>query len=71
MALNLEMVKREVIKPASPPSSHDHLRSNIQLSFFDLSCPSTYVPIIFFYNGNAIYEEELFGVFLVLVESTI
>lgn len=60
MALNLKVVRREVIKPALPPSSHDRLRS-IQLSFFDLSCPSTYVPIIFFYDGDSMSPEIISG----------
>ncbi|KAJ0260436.1 hypothetical protein HA466_0066390 [Hirschfeldia incana] len=45
--LKLEMMGREVIKPATP-SPHDHL----QLSIVDFCCPAVYVSIIFLYNSE-------------------
>ncbi|KAG7547486.1 Transferase [Arabidopsis suecica] len=48
MEAKLEVVGREVIKPASP-APHDRL----QLSFFDVSCPAVYVSTIFFYQSVA------------------
>ncbi|ESQ55998.1 hypothetical protein EUTSA_v10025191mg [Eutrema salsugineum] len=46
MELKLEVVGREVIKPASP-APHDCL----PLSLFDLSCPAVYVSTIFFFKA--------------------
>uniref|UniRef100_A0A1J3E586 BAHD acyltransferase n=1 Tax=Noccaea caerulescens TaxID=107243 RepID=A0A1J3E586_NOCCA len=47
MELKLKVIRREVIKPASP-SPRDHL----QLSILDLSCPAIYVSTIFFYKAE-------------------
>ncbi|VVA98935.1 unnamed protein product [Arabis nemorensis] len=49
--VKLEVVRREVIKPASP-SPHDRL----QLSIFDLISPAVYVPVIFFYKAEDVTE---------------
>lgn len=45
MELKVEVIRKEVIKPASP-APHDRL----QLSVLDFSLPPTYVSMIFFYN---------------------
>ncbi|KAH0850376.1 hypothetical protein HID58_095590 [Brassica napus] len=47
MDLKLEVMGREVVKPATP-SPHDHL----QLSLVDFSCPAVYVSIMFLYKSE-------------------
>ncbi|VVB17419.1 unnamed protein product [Arabis nemorensis] len=47
MAMKLELLGKEVIKPASP----NHLQT-LQLSLFDQFLPSTYVSALFFYNDQ-------------------
>ncbi|KAJ0260433.1 hypothetical protein HA466_0066370 [Hirschfeldia incana] len=47
MDLELEVMGREVIKPATP-SPHSH----IQLSLLDISVPAVYVSTIFFYKSE-------------------
>ncbi|XP_019095913.1 PREDICTED: BAHD acyltransferase At5g47980-like [Camelina sativa] len=52
MELNLEEVKREVIKPASASDSPTPHNDQIQLSIVDFSSPPIYVSTIFFYNNT-------------------
>ncbi|XP_010478802.1 PREDICTED: BAHD acyltransferase At5g47980-like [Camelina sativa] len=52
MELNLEEVKREVIKPASASDSPTPHNDQIQLSIVDFSNPEIYVSTIFFYNNT-------------------
>lgn len=51
VAMKLELLSKEVIRPASP----NHLQT-LSLSLFDQFLPSTYVSAIFFYNDQANQE---------------
>ncbi|KAJ0031561.1 hypothetical protein Pint_14633 [Pistacia integerrima] len=46
MAMKIEIVSREIIKPSSP--TPQHLR-NFKLSFIDQTAPAVYVPLLLFY----------------------
>ncbi|KAJ0037612.1 hypothetical protein Pint_22418 [Pistacia integerrima] len=46
MAIKIEIVSREIIKPSSP--TPQHLR-NFKLSFLDQTAPAAYVPLLLFY----------------------
>ncbi|XP_023637482.1 BAHD acyltransferase At5g47980 [Capsella rubella] len=52
--MELELLSKEVIKPASP----NHLQT-LSLSLFDQFLPSTYVSAIFFYDDHANQEEPI------------
>lgn len=52
MAMKLELLGKEVIKPASP----NHLQT-LHLSLFDQFLPSTYVSAIFFYDDQGDQED--------------
>ncbi|KAK7847865.1 vinorine synthase [Quercus suber] len=47
MLMNVEIISKEIIKPSSP--TPHHLR-NFKLSFLDQIAPSTYIPIVLFYQ---------------------
>jgi shikimate O-hydroxycinnamoyltransferase len=49
MAMNVEIISREIVKPSSP--TPHHLR-NFRLSFLDQIAPPFYTAIIFFYDTN-------------------
>jgi len=50
--MKLELLSKEVIKPASP----NHLQT-LSLSLFDQFLPSTYVSAIFFYDDHSNQED--------------
>ncbi|XP_059443850.1 stemmadenine O-acetyltransferase-like [Corylus avellana] len=49
MAMNVEVVSREIVKPSSP--TPHHLR-NFKLSFLDQIAPPFYTSVIFFYDSK-------------------
>ncbi|KAE8123963.1 hypothetical protein FH972_018876 [Carpinus fangiana] len=55
MAMNVEIVTREIVKPSSP--TPHHLR-NFKLSFLDQIAPPSYTSIIFFYDSK---QDDLNG----------
>jgi shikimate O-hydroxycinnamoyltransferase len=55
MAMNVEIVSREIVKPSSP--TPHHLR-NFKLSFLDQIAPPFYTSIIFFYDSK---QDDLNG----------
>lgn len=54
MAMKLEILSKEVIKPDSP----NHLQT-LHLSLFDQFLPKTYVSAIFFYDDHQPDQEEI------------
>ncbi|OMO87224.1 Transferase [Corchorus capsularis] len=46
--INVEIFSHEIIKPSEP--TPDHLIRNMKLSFLDQISPSTYVPLVLFYD---------------------
>ncbi|KAJ4873486.1 HXXXD-type acyl-transferase family protein [Raphanus sativus] len=54
MAMKLEILSKEVIKPDSP----NHLQT-LHLSLFDQFLPTTYVSAIFFYDDHQPDQEEI------------
>jgi shikimate O-hydroxycinnamoyltransferase len=55
MAMNVEIVSREIVKPSSP--TPHHLR-NFKLSILDQIAPPFYTSIIFFYDSK---QDDLNG----------
>ncbi|XP_057767473.1 stemmadenine O-acetyltransferase-like [Salvia miltiorrhiza] len=56
MAIKVEIISHEMIKPSSPTPTH--LR-NLKLSFLDQIAPPIYVPLIFFYNHHQLTLQNL------------
>ncbi|KAJ7961340.1 BAHD acyltransferase [Quillaja saponaria] len=50
MAIRIETVRREIVKPLSPTPSH--LR-NLKLSLLDQLTPAVYIPLVLFYSTNS------------------
>ena len=46
----MEVITREIIKPASPTPSHLQI---YPLSFIDHLCPANYIPLIYFYPNQS------------------
>ncbi|KAE8123967.1 hypothetical protein FH972_018880 [Carpinus fangiana] len=49
--MKVEIISKEIIKPSSPTLPHD-LR-NLKGSFLDQLAPTTYIPIILFYQPKS------------------